>query len=193
MKVALIQMVCEKAQISQNLARTAEYVAQATDAGADLVCFPEMSITGYLDPPKHQDEIVTWNDSRLTPLFESSRTSHVTIVAGIVEANPDGMPFISQGVIRDGELLGVYRKNNVAPDELDWFASGSEPLVCTHGGVSFGLAIYADIDNGVFLSNTHQWERKWCSYPQPQGWTGRRNQGTGSQATGGGVRNVELN
>ena len=148
MKVALVQMVCGKAQITQNLARTAEYVAQATDADADLVCFPEMSITGYLDPPKHQDEIVTWTDSRLTPLFESSRTSHVTIVAGIVEANPDGMPFISQGVIRDGELLGVYRKNNVAPDELDWFASGSEPLVCTHGGVSFGLAICADIDNG---------------------------------------------
>ena len=80
-----------------------------------------MSVTGYLNPPKHHDEILAWKDERHIPLFEASKTSHVTIVAGIVEANPDGMPFISQGIVRNGELFGVYRKSNVAPDEVNHF------------------------------------------------------------------------
>ena len=147
MRLALVQMFSEKARIAQNLTRTAEFVTRAVEAGADLVCFPEMSITGYLDPQKHASEVLEWGDPQLSPLFEASRKSQVTLVVGIVEANPGSKPFISQGIVQGGELLGVYRKNNVAPDEVDRFSSGTEPLVQRHNKVDFGLAICADIDN----------------------------------------------
>lgn len=52
MKMALMQMRCEKGQISGNLARTAEFTERAADAGADMVCFPEMNVTGYIEPQK---------------------------------------------------------------------------------------------------------------------------------------------
>ena len=142
-----MQMCCEKAQISRNLARTAEFVDRASDAGADLVCFPEMSITGYVDPQKQPEAVIVWDDPQLAPLYELSKRSQMTLIAGITELNPGNKPFISQGVIRRGELLGVYRKINVHQDEVDSFSSGAEPLIQRLGDVDIGIALCADIDS----------------------------------------------
>ena len=142
-----MQMCCEKAQISRNLARTAEFVDRASDAGADLVCFPEMTITGYVDPQKQPEAVIVWDDPQLAPLYELSKRSQMTLIAGITELNPGNKPFISQGVIRRGELLGVYRKINVHQDEVDSFSSGAEPLTQRLGDVDIGIALCADIDS----------------------------------------------
>ena len=131
MKVALMQMYCEKGEVSRNLARTAEFVECAAVAGADLVCFPEMSVTGFVEPQKQAHGVLGWDDPQLTPLFELSKRSHMTLVVGIAELNPGNKPLISQGVIRRGELLGVYRKINIHQDEVDDFSPGVAPHPAT--------------------------------------------------------------
>ena len=141
-------MLCEKGQISHNLARTAEFVDRASSADADVVCFPEMSVTGYVEPRKQSEAVVAWDDPQLAPLFESSsKHSHITVIAGIAELNPGHKPFISQGVIRNGELLSVYRKINVHQDEVESFSPGAEPLTQRIGDAEIGIAICADIDS----------------------------------------------
>lgn len=150
MKIALVQMRCEKGQVSGNLASTAEFTERAAYAGADLVCFPEMSVTGYIEPQRQPNAVLDWSDPQLAPLFQLSKRNYVTLIAGIVEVNPGNKPFISQGVIRGDELLGVYRKTNLGDDE-DSFSAGTEPLVQRHDEVDFGVAICADIDSeGLF-------------------------------------------
>ena len=152
MKMALVQMRCEKGQVSGNLARTAEFTKRAADAGADLVCFPEMSVTGYVEPQNQPNAVLDWGDPLLAPLFQLSKRNDITLIAGIAEVNAGNKPFISQGIIRDGELLGVYRKTNLGDNE-DSFSAGTEPLVQRHGEFDFG-------------EETHQTERT-TSAPQP--------------------------
>ncbi len=41
LKVALIQMTCEKGEMQHNVQRSIEFSAQASEAGADIVCFPK--------------------------------------------------------------------------------------------------------------------------------------------------------
>jgi predicted amidohydrolase len=148
LKIALVQMTCEKGDITRNVRRTIEFSAQAADAGADIVCFPEASMTGYIDPPGgHPEAVVFWDDARLTPLYQWSRPNQITIVAGIVERNPDGLPYLSQGIIRQGKLEGVYHKSYIAPDEVSLFSAGNELCLFSHRDDKIGLSVCADIES----------------------------------------------
>ena len=113
MRLALVQMRCEKATVSENVARMIEFLDQAEERSADIVCFPEMNITGYVAPRKFPESVISWNDSRLEPLYGWSKGRPASVVAGIVERNADGLPFVSQAVIRDGNVVGNYRKVNI--------------------------------------------------------------------------------
>ena len=151
MKLALVQMHSEKGEVARNLARIAEFAHRATAAGAEIACFPETSITGYVGSRTHANAVVGWGDPELTPLFQLSKRTGLTLVAGIVERNTAGAPFISQSVIRGGDLVGTYRKINLAPDEIGLFSPGAEPLLWRQGDVDFGVAVCADIESeGLF-------------------------------------------
>ena len=65
MKLALVQMQCEKGEIARNLAHIEAFVERAANAGANIACFPEMSITGYVDPLAHARAVVEWTDDGL--------------------------------------------------------------------------------------------------------------------------------
>ena len=52
-KVGLVQMHCEKGAIEQNLAAIQAYL-QASQS-VDIICFPEMSITGYVNPTRYPE------------------------------------------------------------------------------------------------------------------------------------------
>src|SRR3989442_12710627 len=49
-RIALGQINATVGDLDGNVAKMAEWSAQATDAGADLICFPELAITSY--PPE---------------------------------------------------------------------------------------------------------------------------------------------
>ena len=146
MKLALVQMRCEKAAIGDNVRRMETFLNRAENLSADIICFPEMNITGYVTPRKFPGAVIGWGDPRLDPLFAWSEGSPASIIAGITERNSDGMPFVSQSVIRGGKVVGSYRKINIAADEAMMFSSGSEVLVSEHGGVKFGVLTCADQD-----------------------------------------------
>ena len=152
MKLALIQMTSEKGTIEGNVRRSIAFMDKAADRRADVVCFPEMNVTGYIAPPKFPQAVITWDDPLLAPLYGWSEDNSASIVVGIVERNRDGLPFISQAVIRGGNLVARYRKVNIAGDEAAMFSSGSEILVTDHGEEKFGVLVCADQDREVLFS-----------------------------------------
>ena len=79
-------------------------------------------------------------------LFQWFRDNPITGVVGIIERNPSGNPFIFQGIIRGGELLHVYHKTHLAPEELSLDSADDELCIFSQGGINFGLAICADIE-----------------------------------------------
>ena len=59
MRIGLVQMHCEKGTIAHNLETMARYLHEAVDHKVDILGFPEMSITGYADPTRHPEAVIS--------------------------------------------------------------------------------------------------------------------------------------
>ena len=156
MKIALIQMVCEKGALQLNLEATARYIAEAAASGVDIVAFPETSLSGYADPQLYPDAVIGLDSPEVVQLLAMTRGKAMTVLAGILEKNPYGKPYITQIVARDGSMVGLQRKMTSGEAQSgqleDWHAIGNQVNVFTHNGITFGIAICADIDNAAVFA-----------------------------------------
>lgn len=130
--------------MAENLERTRHWVLRAKAAGADLVCFPELNLSGY---GRHPDM-----DSLAQPvpgpashrMSELACATGLVILAGLVERNPAGKPFATHGVFQpDGQVL-TYRKLHLAPPEKDLYAAGAQIPVFTFRQTCFGIQLCYD-------------------------------------------------
>ncbi len=110
MKLAAIQMDVQWEAPEVNLRRTALRVAEATQAGAEVVVLPEMFSTGFtMDAVKAAES----GESTLLALQEMARENGVALIAGIVEAalNDAARPRNLCVVLdANGCEMGRYRK-----------------------------------------------------------------------------------
>lgn len=156
-RIGLVQMLCEKAAITENLKRITRYLNDAIAHGVDIVCFPEMSLTGYADPTKYKEAIVRLDGPEVGQLRAMTRGKSTVVLAGLIEENPDGKPFITQLVVRDGHVLGFYRKKRIVDEEATWFSRGQSIPTFMHGALRFGVAVCADISSSeVFAECARQ-------------------------------------
>ncbi len=146
-RIALVQMRCEKGEIAENLQNTAEYLEQAKANNIDFVCFPEMSVSGYADPTRYPQAVLRQDGPEVRELLEISRGFTGVLFAGIIEENPEGKPFITQLIVQNGTLLRYYRKITIKDEEAEWFTPGESVPVFRFMDLTYGLAICADIGN----------------------------------------------
>lgn len=157
MRIALLQQVCEKAAIQRNLEDVSRCLAEAAALQIDIIGFPEMNITGYTDPVRYPEAVIRLDGPEMADFLNRTVAFRGTVLAGLIEANPGGLPFITQVAARQGELIGVYRKVTVVDEEAEWFSPGDELPVFRHGEMTFGIAICADIGNEqVFAASRRQ-------------------------------------
>jgi len=153
-------MRCEKGAIKENLRDIADYIVEADMKGVDIIGFPEMSITGYADPAKYPEAVIRLDGPEIDSLLKKTRNRKITVLAGLIEENPTGKPFITQAIIHDGKILGYYRKMTIKDEEDDWFSPGKTISTFSHDHLTFGIAICADIDNEeVFATCARQGAR----------------------------------
>lgn len=150
LSIALVQLCSQKGDIAGNLARHSAEIEAASARGVDLVVFPEMSITGYIEPARWPSAVLSLESPEIARFLALTRGTGVTAVAGLVETRPSGKPFITQIVAADGALIATYRKRHVVEEEADWFSAGpAEPTVFSVGDVRVGVAVCADFDNSA--------------------------------------------
>jgi NAD+ synthase (glutamine-hydrolysing) len=146
MRIALAQINSVVGDIDGNSARVVEWLGQARDAGADLVLFPELVVTGY--PPE---------DLLLRPGFiraarravdEIARAAHgITALVGAphLDADLHNACF----TLAHGEVRNIYRKrylpNYGVFDEDRYFAPGNDLVLLRFGDVLVGPTICEDI------------------------------------------------
>ena len=144
--IALAQFDFLVGDVQGNLRKARQWVNAAREAGADLVLFPEMALTGY--PPE---------DLLLRPGFLSqcrraleqlvSETRGIDVVIGHVWSE-DGRRHNAISWIRDGKVLGRYAKqhlpNYLVFDEQRYFSAGSAPLVIELKGSRVAVIICED-------------------------------------------------
>lgn len=116
----------------------------AAAGSADLILFPELSLTGYFLRDQVDELGMTREDPRLQPLLE--RSKRISIAFGFVERSPEGRLYNALGFLEDGRFLAIHRKVHLVSyglfDEGRDFAAGEQfrtihsrhgrfgPLIC---------------------------------------------------------------
>ena len=57
MRALLVAMNCQKGDVALNLARHLDHLKDAAEADYHIAVFPEMSLTGYLNPESQRGDI----------------------------------------------------------------------------------------------------------------------------------------
>lgn len=144
--LTIAAITCESrvGEIEHNLETTIEWTRKAKAAGADLVCFPELNITGYCNRPEMTDIALTIPGNVSKALSQLASDEVITVLAGMAEQNPGGMPFASHGVFTPDGAVQVYRKVHTAPPERKTFCPGDDIPVFKSSGVTLGVQLCYD-------------------------------------------------
>jgi NAD+ synthase (glutamine-hydrolysing) len=147
MRLALAQIDTVVGDLDGNRDRILARLGEARGAGADLVLFPELAVTGY--PPE---------DLLLRPAFIRAARRAVSQIASEAKGGITalvGGPYLDADlynacfVLSNREVQRIYRKrflpNYGVFDEDRYFASGRDLIVLSHGEVKTGLTICEDI------------------------------------------------
>jgi NAD+ synthase (glutamine-hydrolysing) len=146
LRIALAQIDTTVGDIAGNVAKAQENIARARHQEAELVLFPELTVTGY--PP--EDLLLKEHflaDARRAVDRLAAETKGIVAVVGFPERAED--VYNSAAVLADGEVRGIYRKSYLPNygvfDEERYFQSGSRGGVIDFGGALVGLTICEDI------------------------------------------------
>jgi predicted amidohydrolase len=126
LRLAAVQLAPVLGDCESNLARHLEWIATAREQGADLVVFPELSLTGYQLKDMVPDVALRLGGAELAPLREASET--IGVVVGLVEETPEHALYNAVVLLQGGEVVARHRKVYLPTygmfDEMRYFAAG---------------------------------------------------------------------
>lgn len=141
--VALAQMAADCADLEGNLRTVESLSRRAAEQKADLVCFPELSVTGYslTAAPGLAQPLPGPIGDRLCAL---SRELGLTLLAGLAERRDGGLPFITQLVCLPDGSSARYRKTHTGRREQAVFDRGDSLPVIPSPTAALGVLLCAD-------------------------------------------------
>lgn len=126
--VALAQINTRLGNVPANLEKHLAYLRQARQSGADLVVFPELSLSGYLlqDLALEVALFPSARDPLFSTLLQASR--EIDVVVGFVERDRRQRVYVAGAYLASGEVVHVHRKVYLPTyslfDEGRYFAAG---------------------------------------------------------------------
>ena len=128
LNLALAQINTTLGNVEKNLEKHLTYIDQARSDGADLIVFPELSLTGYV----LQDLVPTVSHKAVEedPIFRQllQASEKIDIMVGFVEEDVRNRFYIASAYLSEGKVLHVHRKNYLPTyglfDEGRFFAMG---------------------------------------------------------------------
>ncbi len=122
MKICTAQTRPIKGNIQSNIDNHKKLIDLAISNRADIVIFPELSLTGY--EPKLSKELATnQDDSRFDDFQKTSDAKQITIGVGVPTKSNTGI-CISMVIFQPYKAKQTYSKQYLHPDEEEFFISG---------------------------------------------------------------------
>jgi len=170
MKIALAQIRTAKGNVTQNIEIHLNYLNRAIAQDADLILFPELSITGY--EPDLAIALACWpNDNQFDQFQKISNSKDIIIGIGAPIKNENGI-CIGILIFQPNEPRQIYTKKYLHEDEMPYFTAGQnestfiknttislaicyEVFIPTHAvtakkdGATIYLASVAKSENGI--------------------------------------------
>ncbi len=147
-KIAIAQINCTVGDLEGNCKKILEYYKQAYDKNADIVCFPELAVTGY--PPEdllYYSHFVDDNIKTLNKIIDNI-TGTIAII-GFVDKDEQGNLYNAAAIIQNKKLIGKCYKhllpNYSVFDEKRYFKSGTVPFLFNVKDNIIGINICEDI------------------------------------------------
>ncbi|MEO8998209.1 MAG: NAD+ synthase [Rhodanobacter sp.] len=146
LRLALAQFDFAVGAVAANAAKVSDLIAQARTGGADLVVFPELTLSGY--PPEDlllRPSFLTACESELNALAQA--TNGVAALVGYPHS--EGEVFNAASLLREGRIEVTAHKqalpNYGVFDDKRYFRPGHETVTVVIDGVNVGLLICEDI------------------------------------------------
>ena len=128
-------------EIDKNLSRIESFVEKAGDMGTDIICFPELCVTGYTLKNPETIYSQSSSDDIVSRLRDIAKASSMIIIAGMIEISDSEKPYISQVIAGPKGLLGIYRKSHLSPPEQEVYRAGQNFDIFSYRGISFGVQL----------------------------------------------------
>lgn len=127
MKVGVVQLKPIKGDIEKNIESHIRWIEQAVNAGADMLVFPELSLTGY-EPELAGALASNQYDGRLDCLQRLSDEGKIVVGVGL-PTTENGKLYVSMIIFQPGRERIAYSKQYLYPTEVPFFSAGCNPLV----------------------------------------------------------------
>ena len=147
MKIAIAQTNTTVGDLQNNYDKISRFIQEANEKNAELVIFPELTITGY--PPKDLLAKKSFVKRNLE-LLRKIADEHINISAiiGFVDEYENKL-YNAAAFIENGKIIKIYHKihlpNYDVFDEKRYFSSGDRADLINFKGLSIGLNICEDI------------------------------------------------
>ena len=177
MRICIAQIKPDIGNIQSNIETHKKWIETAAPLRADLIAFPELSLTGY--EPRIAEKLATdQNDSRLDTFQDMSDLRQITIGIGLPVKSESGIS-IGMLIFQPNKTRKTYSKQILHSDEKPYFIQGDKqyilsienlkiaPAICYEAlqekhnqnanrlGAEIYLACVAKPQNGIEKAYTH--------------------------------------
>ena len=153
LRIALAQTNPCVGAVDDNLGAAVAWSSRAAEAGAHLVLFPEMAVTGYpVEDLAHRQTFVAASIAAIEALptrLVDAGLGELVVVIGFLGRTADGKPANRAAVIHRGHIVSTYTKHHLPNygvfDEFRYFTPGRDLQVVRVRGVDVAIAICEDL------------------------------------------------
>ena len=140
-RVAAVCMNAAVGEVEKNLDRIGSFVFEASERRAEIVCFPELSVTGYTLMRPVEVYKTLAQEKAIERLVRMAQEAHLVLIAGLIEVSAGVKPYITQVVAGPEGLIGLYRKTHLSPAEKEVYQAGQDIEVFNWGNTTFGVEL----------------------------------------------------
>ncbi len=127
-----------------NIRTLIRWMDRAKEAHADIVCFPEVSLSGYSIKPEAVRSTPEIEVKILGFLRKEAQRYSMTLLVGWVAPNDGKKPWIIHAVITPQGKMGVYRKTHLGPPERAAYTAGEDVPVFRLDHATIGIQLCYD-------------------------------------------------
>ncbi len=150
-QVALAQFACKLGSKQQNINTMAKYAAEAKDHGADIIIFPEMSLTGYTLRDLVYELAEEVPGPSTTRIEKIAQKEGIYLIYGMPERSSKGKAILYNTAVLAGPdgYVGKYRKTHLPThsvfEEKRYFRMGYQAPVFETNIGKIGITICYDV------------------------------------------------